>query len=84
MLHDAEGREVDAHAMTLDEKGNGIPAWAGEGMVFSREDLGGEGRIAGVAVGCFSAEMQARAHTGYDLPPEQARDIELLRERLGL
>ena len=84
VLHDAEGREVDAHAMYLDEQGKGVPAWAREGLVFSKEDLGGEGLIAGLPVRCLSVEMQVRAHTGYDLPPEQARDMELLRERLGV
>jgi lincosamide nucleotidyltransferase A/C/D/E len=28
VLQDSEGREVDAHAMRLDDQGNGIPAWA--------------------------------------------------------
>ena len=70
--------------MRLDEQGCGIPAWAREGLVFSREDLAGEGLIAGVPVRCLSAEMQVRAHTGYDLPPAQVRDMELLRERLGV
>jgi lincosamide nucleotidyltransferase A/C/D/E len=83
VLHDAEGREVDAHAMTLDEQGNGLPVWAVEGLTLSKEDLGGEGLIAGVGVCCLSAEMQVRAHAGYELPPEQARDMELLREKLG-
>ena len=84
VLHDAEGREVDAHAMYLDEQGNGIPAWECEGLVLSKDDLGGEGRIAGVAVRCISAERQVRAHTGYDLPSEQSREVELLRERLSV
>ena len=84
VLHDAEGREVDVHAMAFDGQGNGIPAWAREGLMLSREDLGGEGRIAGVAVRCLSIEMQLRAHSGYELPPEQARDMELLWARLGV
>ena len=84
VLHDAEGREVDAHAMYPDEQGGGIPAWEREGLILSKDDLGGEGLIAGAAVRCISAERQVRAHTGYDLPPEQARDVELLRERLGV
>ena len=84
VLHDAEGREVDVHAMTLDEQGNGIPAWVSEGLALSREDLGGEGTVAGIPVRCLSAEMQIRAHTGYDLPAEQEQDLELLRGRLGV
>lgn len=84
VLHDAVGREVDAHAMTLDEQGNGIPAWTREGLVLSREDLRGEGMIAGVPVRCLSAEMQVRAHSGYDLPLYQVQDMELLQERFGV
>ena len=84
VLRDAEGREVDVHAMALDRQGNGIPAWTSEGLMLSREDLGGEGLIAGVRVRCLSAEMQVRAHSGYDLPPYQVQDMEMLRERLGV
>jgi lincosamide nucleotidyltransferase A/C/D/E len=83
VLQDAEGREVDAHAMRLDERGNGIPAWADEEMVFERQDLAGEGEIAGLVVRCISPEMQVLAHAGYDLPREHRRDLELLRERMG-
>jgi lincosamide nucleotidyltransferase A/C/D/E len=78
VLQDAEGREVDVHAMRLDHQENGIPAWAAEEIVFTREDLAGEGVIAGVAVRCISPDLQALLHTGYDLPDEQARDLELL------
>jgi lincosamide nucleotidyltransferase A/C/D/E len=84
VLQDAEGREVDAHALRLDGRGNGIPAWAAGELVFKPEDLAGEGVIAGVCVRCISPGMQIWAHTGYDLPQEQARDLELLRERLGV
>jgi lincosamide nucleotidyltransferase A/C/D/E len=84
VLQDSEEREVDAHAMRLDEQGNGIPAWADEGLVFKREDLAGEGMIAGFAVRCISPEMQVLSHTGYNLPREQLRDLELLHERLGV
>jgi lincosamide nucleotidyltransferase A/C/D/E len=84
VLQDAEGREVDAHAICLDDLGNGVPAWASEGLVFKREDLTGEGMIAGFAVRCISPEMQVLCHTGYDLPQEQLRDLELLQERFGV
>jgi len=85
VLQDAEGREIDAHAMRLDERGNGIPAWAdGEGLVFTRPDLAGEGLIAGFVVRCLSAEMQTLLHTGYELPDEQLRDLALLHERFGV
>jgi lincosamide nucleotidyltransferase A/C/D/E len=84
VLQDSEGREVDAHAMRLDDRGNGVPAWADEGPIFQREDLAGEGIIAGFAVCCLSPAMQVLCHAGYDLPEEQLRDLELLHERFGV
>ena len=85
VLQDSEGRQVDVHGMRLDDLGNGIPAWKDdEGFVFGKEDLAGEGVIGGLAVRCLSPEMQVLAHTGYDLPDEQGRDLELLCERFGI
>jgi lincosamide nucleotidyltransferase A/C/D/E len=85
VLQDSEGHEVDVHAMYLDNRGNGIPAWADdEGFVFKREDLAGEGMIGGFAVRCLSPEMQMLCHTGYELPDEQVRDLQLLQERFGV
>jgi lincosamide nucleotidyltransferase A/C/D/E len=82
VLRDPEGREVDVHAMRLDEQGGGIPAWQEERLVFRREDLAGEGMIARLPVRCISPEMQVRCHMGYDLPDQQVCDLELLREML--
>jgi lincosamide nucleotidyltransferase A/C/D/E len=84
VLQDAVGRELDAHAMRLDNRGNGIPAWAEAGLVLTWEDLGARGRIVGLSVRCITAEAQVRLHTGYDLPNEQRRDMRLLHERLGV
>jgi len=84
VLQDGEGREVDAHAMRLDDQGNGIPAWVADELVFKKEDLAGEGMIAGVAARCISPAMQLLVHAGYDLPHEQLHDLELLRERFGV
>jgi lincosamide nucleotidyltransferase A/C/D/E len=84
VLQDSEGREIDAHAMRLDDQGNGFPAWEDtEGLVFERQDLAGEGMIAGLAVRCLTPEMQMLCHAVYELPDEQLRDLELLHERFG-
>src|SRR5512139_3613875 len=65
VLQDSAGREIDVHALRLDECGSGIPAWAAnEGFVFTPEDLAEEGMIAGVAVRCLSPAMQVSCHTG--------------------
>jgi lincosamide nucleotidyltransferase A/C/D/E len=84
VLQDADGRELDAHAMRLDAEGNGIPAWDAEGRILKRQDLAGEGIIAGVTVPCFTAEMQMACHTGYELPEKQVRDLELLHKKFGV
>ncbi|MEI6309010.1 MAG: nucleotidyltransferase family protein [bacterium] len=85
VLQDADGREVDAHAMRLDDQGNGTPAWTNdEGLIFQSEDLAGEGLIAGCSVRCLSPRMQLRFHTGYDLPKVQFQDLELLHELLSI
>ncbi|NIM94537.1 MAG: hypothetical protein GTO18_12620 [Anaerolineales bacterium] len=84
VLHDSGGREVDVHAMHLDDHGNGIPEWSDEGLIFKKEDLGSEGFISDFSVSCISPEMQMLCHLGYDLPDEQLRDLELLQERFGL
>ena len=84
VLLDSGAREIDAHAMRLDERGNGVPAWEAEGLVITKEDLSGVGVIAGFAVPCLTPEMQMRRHTGYELPDVQVRDLQLLHERFGV
>jgi lincosamide nucleotidyltransferase A/C/D/E len=84
VLQDAAGREIDAHAMRLDAAGNGVPAWESEGIIFERQDIAGQGLIAGVSVRCLTAETQVVCHAGYALPDVQKRDLTLLRARFGL
>jgi len=85
VLQDSEGREFDAHAMRLDDRGNGVPAWEeAEGFIFKRQDLAGVGMIAGFAVQCITPEKQMLCHTGYELPDKQLSDLELLHEKFGV
>ena len=85
VLQDSDGREIDAHAMRLDDRANGVPAWEEATVfIFKRQDLAGEGVIAGFAVQCLTPEMQVFCHTGYELPSQQLRDLELLHEKFGV
>jgi len=84
VLHDSDGREFDAHAMRLDDKGDGIPAWEAEGLIVKKNDLGGVGTITGYAIQCLSAESQMSCHSGYELPDAQMRDLMLLHEKFGV
>ncbi len=84
VLGEPGGRELDVHAMTLDEAGRGIPAWREESLTFSAEDLSGQGVIGGGAVRCLSAASQVTCHTGYTLPEAHKADLLRLRERFGV
>jgi len=81
VLHDADNREIDAHALRFDTAGNAVPVWVDDwGLVFSPADLSGRGSIGGIPVACLSPAMQLRCHTGYELPEYQKRDLERLRD----
>jgi len=85
VLQDGEGHEFDAHAIRLDNQGNGVPAWEEvEGFLFSKAGLAGNGMIAGFPIRCITPEMQIYCHTGYELPEKQLRDLELLHEKFGV
>jgi pimeloyl-ACP methyl ester carboxylesterase len=79
VLQDSAGRQIDAHAMRIDDEGKGIPAWNNEeGLFFRMDDLAGDGAIAGVPVRCITPAMQVLCHNGYDIPNFQLRDMQLL------
>jgi lincosamide nucleotidyltransferase A/C/D/E len=85
VLQGREGGELDAHAMRLDNQGNGIPAWEeAEGFIFSKQDLAGVGMIAGVAVQCITPQKQVLCHTGYEIQDKQLHDLDLLHEKFGV
>ena len=84
VLQDPNGREFDAHAMVLDDQGNGVPAWEeAEGFTFTKADLSGLGRIGGYEVQCITAKSQMVCHTGYELPEKQHRDLDRLHKKFG-
>jgi len=84
VLIDANGHELDAHAMRFDEQGNGVPAWDREGFIFTPQDLSGEGMVNGFAVQCVSPENQMLCHMGYELPDYQRRDLLQLHEKFSV
>jgi len=85
VLKDAKGREFDAHAMTMDEQGNGLPAWnEAEDFLFKKEDLGGQGTISGFNVQCITPKSQIYCHSGYELPEKQLKDLDLLNEKFSV
>lgn len=85
VLQDLQGRQLDVHAMDLDPKGDGIPAWAeADSFVFTAQELSGRGSIACVAVTCITPQSQVKCHLGYPLPDKQRQDLAHLQERFGV
>jgi len=85
VLQDAQGREIDIHALVLDEQGNGIPAWAEtEGLIFKKEDLAGKGVVGASKVQCLTPQMQVLCHRGYEVPEKQLKDLERLHSEFGV
>lgn len=84
VLGDAGGREIDVHALRLDEAGNGIPAWNYEGDFYiPKQDFACAGVIAGYPVHCFSYRLQKMGHEGYSMPEYQVKDMERLHRKYG-
>lgn len=79
---DRGGRELDVHVIDIPEGGPPI-AMCEVPWRFDRRSLTAAGFIAGTQVRCVSAETQLQMHTGYDLPAQHERDVELLHRFLG-
>jgi lincosamide nucleotidyltransferase A/C/D/E len=79
-LADCDGLLVDLHPSTPVDGGT-------EQLDFNDEvyfiPSAAVGHIAGAAVRCMPLVAQLRAHTGYELRPEDIRDLALLRELAG-
>ena len=83
VLADGAGLEVDVHAATFDESGNGVYRMQnGEDWVYSAEHLTGRGAISGKSVRCLTPEAQVLCHAyGYAPAEKDYQDMELLEER---
>jgi len=72
-----DGREIDVHVVRREANGEVATLWTVPYAV-TAEALGGHGVVAGQRVRCITADMQHRAHTGYELPPHHGADMDLL------
>lgn len=86
VLADGAGLEVDVHAATFDESGDGVYRMQNGGdWIYSASHLSGEGRVGGKRVMCLTPEAQVLCHAyGYALTEKDYRDMELLAERFRL
>ena len=84
VLGDHTGLEIDVHAFTLDENGDGVYGPPDNGDYYRADALTGEGVIEGRRVRCISAGWLVRFHDGYELGETDRRDVAALCECFGM
>lgn len=84
VLGDNAGHEVDVHAITFDDEGNGLYGPKEKGVMYPAASLTGTGTVNGHAVRCISAEYLVKFHTGYELDENDYRDVSALCARFGI
>jgi lincosamide nucleotidyltransferase A/C/D/E len=85
VLTDGTGRKVDVHPVAFDEEGNGHYTMEnGEIWVYPAWGLGGIGEVDGVRVRCLTPQLQLITHDGYELDPDDRRDLDAIRRRFKL
>jgi lincosamide nucleotidyltransferase A/C/D/E len=72
-----DGREIDVHVVRSETNGEVTMLWTSPYRL-TAAGLTGRGTLDGQSVRCLTAEMQRRAHTGYELPPHHLADMQLL------
>jgi len=86
VLANGAGLEVDVHAVTFDDDGNGV-YWMqnGEDWIFPAEGFSGRGLVGGMSVRCLSPTTQVLCHAhGYVATEKDFCDMEMLEERFGV
>jgi len=86
ILADEHEREVDVHAIELDQRGYGFFQVAdGRRWPFPPAAFAGKGWVGERQVRCLSADAQVRCHAqGYEPTEDDLRDMERLQERFGV
>jgi lincosamide nucleotidyltransferase A/C/D/E len=86
VLANGTGSEVDVHAVTFDDQGNGVYRMQnGEDWIYLAEGFDGRGLVGPMAVRCLSPTTQVLCHAhGYVPVEKDFRDMELLAERFGV
>ena len=84
VLGDNSGHEVDVHAITFDDEGNGLYGPKEKGVMYPAASLTGTGTVQGHAVKCVSAEYLVKFHTGYELDENDFKDVYALHKRFGI
>jgi lincosamide nucleotidyltransferase A/C/D/E len=86
VLANGAGLEVDVHAITFEDDGNGVYRMQnGQDWIFPAEGFSGRGLVGEMSVRCLSTATQVLCHAhGYVPVEKDFRDMELLTERFGV
>jgi lincosamide nucleotidyltransferase A/C/D/E len=86
ILADGAGLEVDVHAVTFDDEGNGIYRMQnGEDWIYPAEGFSGRGFVNGIGVQCLSAKSQVLCHAyGYVPTEKDFQDMEHLAKHSNI
>lgn len=84
VLEDDLRRQVDVHAFTFDEQGDGVYGPLENGAFYRAEALTGVGVIDGRRVRCISAAWLVRFRSGYRWREKDVHDVMALCERFGI
>ncbi len=86
VLADGSGLEVDIHAVTFDEEGNGIYQMQnGQIWTYPAEGFVGHGVIGGREARCLSPAVQVLCHAhGYTPAEKDFQEMRLLEESFGV
>jgi lincosamide nucleotidyltransferase A/C/D/E len=86
VLADSSGREIDVHAVTFDDNGNGVYRMVnGQDWIYPAAGFDGLGTVRDVEVRCLSPAAQVLCHAhGYVPTEKDIEDMERLRARFGV
>ena len=84
VLGNGAGLEVDVHAFTFDENGDGVYGSPENGDYYRADALTGAGMIDGRPVRCIAPQWLMRFHTGYEIQDSDYHDVTALCERFGI
>jgi len=86
VLANGAGLEIDVHAVTFDEDGNGVYRMQnGEDWIYPAEGFNGRGLVGELNVRCLSPTAQVLCHAhGYVPVEKDFCDMELLAECFGI
>jgi lincosamide nucleotidyltransferase A/C/D/E len=84
VLGDENDRRVDVHPVFFQENGDAIQRLNDRDWTYPAAGFDGRGAVAGRDVRCLSAEVQILCHAGYELDPDDLRDLQALHDRFGV